>query len=208
MAGACKHNYSNLGDHFFPRRLRHVRNQTSDVLPPTWRQRTAGFLAAETLSKPCNLRPDGVSRYTKALGNINNPLLSHLLVHTPFATDLKTSAHGLFTVKIIMSSLSHSTLDLLEDLKHSLLQLWLEAQVRGILDRCHSWNRCAICGSLPRKSISQAPSEATWLPNHRKSSRAKGWTMGQVRRVAEDVRLVCRDVLSLFWSIFEIVPTR
>ena len=32
-----------------------------------------------------------------------------------------------------MSSLSHATLDLLEDLKHSLLQFWFKAQVRGIL---------------------------------------------------------------------------
>ena len=56
-----------------------------------------------------------------------------LLVHRPFATDLKTSVHGLFIVKIIMSSLSHPALGLLEDLKNSLLQLWLKAQVRGIL---------------------------------------------------------------------------
>ena len=60
----------------------------------------------------------------------------------------------------------------------------------NIPDRRHYWSYLALCSSLPQKSISQATSRTSWVPNYRECSRFGVRTMDQVRRVEKELRLV------------------
>jgi hypothetical protein len=58
-----------------------------------------------------------------------------------------------------------------------------------IVRRVSKLNR-TFCCSLFHESVSQATSKSSWLPDHRKSSRARRRAMAQVHRVAKEVRSV------------------
>ena len=64
------------------------------------------------------------------------------------------------------------------------------ARPRSIPFRRHPWSHRALCGSLPHKSISQATSRSSWLPDYRECSRSEIRTMDQVRRVEKEIRSV------------------
>jgi len=84
------------------------------------------------------------------------------------------------------------------------------ARLWNVLDRCHArrWSYCPLHCSLLHKSIPQATSRSSWLPDHRKCSRTEiKAIMAQVRRLAKEVWSVC-FVFQLSWQISDTDPIR